>query len=34
MDKPIVEPKVYMLNDIVSGIDALVPGAHIIRNRI
>ena len=29
MEKSIVEPKVYTLNDMVSGIDDLVPGAHI-----
>jgi len=29
MNKSLVEPKVYTLNDMVSDIDALVPGAHI-----
>ena len=29
MNKSLVEPKVYTLNDMVSDIDDLVPGAHI-----
>jgi len=29
MNKSLVEPKVYTLNDMVSGLDDLVPGAHI-----
>jgi len=28
MNKSLVEPKVYTLNDVVSGLDDLVPGAH------
>ena len=31
MDKSLVEPKAYTLNDMVSKIDDLVPGAHITR---
>ena len=31
MDKSLVEPKVYTLNDMVSDTDDLVPGAHITR---
>ena len=31
MNKSLVEPKVYRLNDMVSDIDDLVPGAHITR---
>jgi len=30
MDKSLVEPKVYTLNDMATRIDGLVPGAHII----
>jgi hypothetical protein len=31
MNKSLLEPKVYTLNDMVSDIDALVPGAHITK---
>ena len=31
MDNSLVEPRVYTLNDMIHGMDRLVPGVHIIR---